>query len=156
MSWRDELQPASFRGVPFHVAANTRGGGRRGFTYEFAKSDRSLDEDLGKRVTRCTVTAYLIGRFYHVDAEALENAITREGGGQLVLPILGAQRMRCEIYNRLERKEEGGFAVIEMTFVASNVAALVPTENTQAGVAAQAQAAGDEVELSAGKDSDWV
>ena len=73
----------------------------------------------------------------------------------LVLPILGAQRMRCEIYNRSERKEEGGFAVIEISFVASNVAALVPNENTQAGVAAQAQATGDEVDLSAGKDSDW-
>lgn len=156
MSWRDDLQPASFRGVPFHVAGNTRGGGRRGFTYEFAKSDRSLDEDLGRRVTRVNVSAYLIGPDYHADADELENALTREGGGLLVLPILGQQRMRCEIYNRAERKEEGGFATFEMSFVASNVAALVPTENTQAAVQAQAQATGDEIDLSVGKDSDWV
>ncbi len=155
MSWRDELQPASFRGVPFHVAANTRGGGRRGFTYEFAKSERSLDEDLGRRVTRVTVTAYLIGAFYHREADALENALTREGGGQLILPILGPQRMRCEIYNRAERKEEGGFALIECAFVASNTRPLVATENTQAAVQGQAQAAGDEIDLAAGKDSDW-
>lgn len=156
MSWRDELQPASFRGVPFHVAANTRGGGRRGFTYEFAKSERSLDEDLGRRVTRITVSAYLIGDDYNAAADDLENVLTTEGGGLLILPILGQQRMRCEIYNRSERKEEGGFAVFECSFVASNTAPLVPGDNTQAAVEAKAQTAADAIDLSAGKDSDWL
>ncbi|MBP2494716.1 prophage DNA circulation protein [Methylobacterium sp. PvP062] len=156
MSWRDDYRPASFRGVPFHVAANSRTNGRRGFTYEFAKGDRSLDEDLGKRVTRVAVSGYVIGDDYDLQADALEAALNREGGGTLILPTLGRMFMRCEFGPRAERKEEGGIAYFEMAFVdASGGGVTRFGENTQAASAASAVQLADASELSAGTDDDW-
>jgi prophage DNA circulation protein len=156
MSWRDDLRPASFRGVPFYVAANSRTNGRRGFTYEFAKGDRSLDEDLGKRVTRVSVSGYVIGDDYDLQADALERALNREGGGTLVLPTLGRMFMRCEFGPRAERKEEGGIAYFEMAFVdASGGTAAIIGENTQATSSTSAAQLADASELSAGTDDDW-
>jgi len=156
MSWRDDLRPASFRGVPFYVAANSRTNGRRGFTYEFAKGDRSLDEDLGKRVTRVSVSGYVIGDDYDLQADALERALNREGGGTLILPILGRMFMRCEFGPRAERKEEGGIAYFEMAFVdASGGRAVASTDNTQANAMAAALDAENAAALSAGTDDDW-
>jgi len=157
MSWRDDLRPASYRGVPFYVAANSRTNGRRGFTYEFAKGDRSLDEDLGKRVTRVSVSGYVIGDDYDLQANALERALNREGGGTLILPILGRMFMRCEFGPRAERKEEGGIAYFEMAFVdASGGIATASGENTQANSIAAALTAENAAELSAGTDDDWT
>ena len=156
MSWRDDLRPASYRGVPFYVAANSRTNGRRGFTYEFAKGDRSLDEDLGRRVTRVSVSGYVIGDDYDLQAIALERALNREGGGTLILPILGRMFMRCEFGPRAERKEEGGIAYFEMAFVdASGGTATTPGANTQAASKAAAAQLADAPELSAGTDDDW-
>ena len=156
MSWRDDLRPASFRGVPFKLEANSRTNGRRGFTYEFAKGDRSLDEDLGKRVTRVTVSAYVIGEDYDRQADALEAALNREGGGTLVLPTLGCMFMRCEFGPRAERKEAGGIAYFEMAFVdASGSTAAVIGENTQVGAQNSADQLATASELSAGTDDDW-
>lgn len=156
MSWRDDYRPASFRGVPFHVAANSRTNGRRGFTYEFAKGDRSLDEDLGKRVTRVAVSGYVIGDDYDLQADALEAALNREGGGTLILPTLGRMFMRCEFGPRAERKEEGGIAYFEMAFVdASGRSATTIGENTQAASTASAAQLADASVLSAGTDDDW-
>ena len=156
MSWRDDLRPASFRGVPFYVAANSRTNGRRGFTYEFAKGDRSLDEDLGRRVTRVAVSGYVIGDDYDLQADALEAALNREGGGVLILPTLGRMFMRCEFGPRAERKEDGGIAYFEMAFVdASGGTAALFGENTQAISATSATQLADASELSAGTDDDW-
>lgn len=157
MSWRDDLRPASYRGVPFYVAANSRTNGRRGFTYEFAKGDRSLDEDLGRRVTRVSVSGYVIGDDYDLQATALERALNREGGGTLILPILGRMFMRCEFGPRAERKEEGGIAYFEMAFVDASGGRATPSgENTQANLIAAALDAENAAELSAGTADDWT
>lgn len=156
MSWRDDLRPPSYRGVAFHLDANSRTNGRRGFTYEFAKSDRSLDEDLGKRVTRVLVSCYVLGDDYDLQANALERALNREGGGTLILPTLGRMFMRCEFGSRSERREEGGIARFEMGFVdARGGTAAVLGQNTQAAVAKSAARLATAAELSAGTDDDW-
>lgn len=157
MSWRDELRPPSFRGVPFLIEANTRFGGRRGFTYEFAKSERSLDEDLGRRVTRAGVSAYVIGDDCLDQADALEAALQTEGGGMLVLPTMGQAVMRCETYQRVEAKNAGGMVRFEIAFVRSQPggAASAPAANTQANVNTQATQTATAAELSAGTADDW-
>ncbi|GEP09806.1 DNA circularization N-terminal domain-containing protein [Methylobacterium gnaphalii] len=158
MSWRDELRPPSFRGVPFRIEANTRFGGRRGFTYEFAKSERSLDEDLGRRVTRVVVSAYVIGDDYTDQAEALEDALNREGGGTLILPTLGSMFMRPDApFSRIETREQGGIARFEISFVdAGGSTSQLFTENTQAAANTAASTLSDDTDLSAGNDTDWL
>ena len=157
MSWREEIRRPSFRGVPFKIEANTRFGGRRGFTYEFAKSERSLDEDLGRRVTRVVVSAYLIGDDCLDQADALEAALGREGGGMLVLPTMGQAVMRCDTFQRVETKDAGGLVRFEMSFVRSQIggSSSAPTENTQASSQQAATTLADAAELSANKPSSW-
>lgn len=157
MSWRDELRQASFRGVAFKVAVNSKTGGRRGVTYEFPKRDDTLDEDMGRRVRRRNVSAYVIGPDYDAQAEELEAALDREGAGLLILPVMGQATMRCEAFTRGERKEEGGFAVFEMTFVAAgNAGFSLFGSDTQNAVQNQATVLSDSADLSAGNDSNWV
>lgn len=158
MSWRDEQRPPSFRGVPFKVQANTRIGGRRGFTYEFAKSERSVDEDLGRRVSRATVSGYVIGLDCLQQADELEAALQKEGGGLLVLPTMGRAILRCEVYQRVETKDEGGIVRFEMNFVRSQsgAAAQARPEDTQAAAKAAAQKTASAAELSAGTPDDWT
>lgn len=157
MSWREELRPPSFRGVPFKIEANTRFGGRRGFTFEFAKSERSSDEDLGRRVTRVAISAYVIGDDYLDQADDLEAALQREGAGLLVLSTMGQATMRCETYQRIETKDQGGLARFEMIFVRSQVGVGAPSgrENTQAAARSAAAQNATAAELSAGSDDDW-
>lgn len=157
MSWRDELRPASFRGVAFKVAANAKSGGRRGITYEFPKRDDTLDEDMGRRARRRIVSGYVIGPDYDAAADELEAALEREGGGLLVLPVMGQGTFRCEAYTRNESKEQGGMATFEMTFVTAGTAGFQLFQaNTQGGVQAQAAETASAAELSAGKDTDWL
>ncbi|WP_407529439.1 DNA circularization N-terminal domain-containing protein [Methylobacterium oryzisoli] len=117
MSWRDSLRPASFRGVVFQIQASTKGGGRRGITHEFPKRDEPLDEDLGRRARRRTVTAYLIGDDYDAQADELEEALEQEGPGLLVHPTMGQMQARPDTWARTEHKDQLRYCVFEMVFV---------------------------------------
>lgn len=48
MTWKDRLQDASFRGVPFKVEEESAGTGRRVETHEYPNRDKPYTEDLGK------------------------------------------------------------------------------------------------------------
>nr|MDM8590005.1 DNA circularization N-terminal domain-containing protein [Escherichia coli] len=48
MTWKDRLQDASFRGVPFKVEEESTGTGRRVETHEYPNRDKPYTEDLGK------------------------------------------------------------------------------------------------------------
>ncbi|HCS4673821.1 TPA: DNA circularization N-terminal domain-containing protein, partial [Escherichia coli] len=48
MTWKDRLQDASFRGVPFKVEEESAGAGRRVETHEYPNRDKPYTEDLGK------------------------------------------------------------------------------------------------------------
>lgn len=133
MAWRDSLRPASFRGVTFHVEATSKAGGRRGVTYEFPFRDAPADEDLGRRARRFSVSGYVLGEDYHLQASALEGALNA-GTGQLVLPTGGTHRARCETYNRTERRQEGGFCAFDMGFVEAPISAATSTTDTAAAV----------------------
>lgn len=117
MSWHDLLRPASFRGAPFRVDTASKAGGRRGQTYEFPKSDRVSDEDLGRRAGRWALTGWVIGEDYTYQADLLEAALTAEGPGLLVHPLMGEMQVRCETYTRSERRVEGGMATFDLVFV---------------------------------------
>lgn len=55
------LQPASYKGVPFYVETGGRSSGRRIVPHEFPKKDNyPYSEDMGRRIRRFAVTAYII------------------------------------------------------------------------------------------------
>lgn len=45
MTWKDRLQDASFRGVPFKVEEESAGTGRRVETHEYPNRDKPYTED---------------------------------------------------------------------------------------------------------------
>lgn len=51
MTWKDRLQDASFRGVPFKVEEESAGTGRRVETHEYPNRDKPYTEDLEKSLS---------------------------------------------------------------------------------------------------------
>jgi prophage DNA circulation protein len=131
--WRDNLRPASFRGVEFHVSAGSRSSGRRGIEFEYPKRDDPYFEDLGRMARRWSVTGYVIGSDYQRRADALCQALEAIDPATLVHPTMGTMRVVCQPYTRSEKKTEGGYAEFDMVFLeaGSNMLSRL-TENTQA------------------------
>lgn len=119
--WRLNLQPATYNGVGFKVDVNTRASGRRNANHEFPKRDIPYAEDMGRKSRKFTVTGYVIGSTYTSERDALINQLEKAGPGQLVLPTgmqsIGTGQVSVDTYSVSERRERGGIATFEMTFI---------------------------------------
>lgn len=98
--FRDRLQPASFRGVPFFVADSSMEFGRRTHRSEFPYHDRPFVDDMGKKARDYSVDAFLV----HTEdsdlfklRQALIDALEKEGPGTLIHPRLGALRVQAGV-----------------------------------------------------------
>ncbi|EPG6464597.1 DNA circularization protein [Citrobacter freundii] len=89
MTWKDRLQPASFRGVPFKVDSEDAGAGRRVETHEYPNRDKPYTEDLGRVTFRPNITAYVIGDDCFDQRDRLIEALNKPGPGTLVHPTYG-------------------------------------------------------------------
>lgn len=146
MEWRNRLRPGSFRGVEFKVETGGRLGGRRAAVFEFPKRDKPYTEDMGRRAKRFGITCYVIGADYLAQADALEEALNSEGAGLLVHPTMGEIEVVCETSNRTERREVGGMAMFDITFVeAGSPMASRATESTQRALEGSAEGAADTI-----------
>jgi prophage DNA circulation protein len=72
MGWKDNLLPASFRGVAFFYEDTSREGGRRLANHEFPLRDENYLEDLGLRAKVHRIRGYVLGDDYFSDRDALE------------------------------------------------------------------------------------
>ena len=106
--WRSELQPASFRGVPFEVLTDSVPVGRRVQVHEFVQRDKSYAEDLGRVTRPFSVTAFVGGDNCISKRNALINAIDTPGEGELILPAWGAVTVVCTQAKISHAREEGG------------------------------------------------
>lgn len=89
MSWKDNLRPASFRGVPFQVDDDEGTFGRRVQVHEYPNRDKPYTEDLGRATRRFTINAYLVGNDFFEARDRLIVAIDTPGPGTLVHPYYG-------------------------------------------------------------------
>lgn len=120
MSWRDQLQPASFRDIPFYVVAGDADIGRRVQVHEFPLRDKPFVEDLGRKTRRFSVDAYVLGDAYMDARDALMAALEQPGPGDLVHRYLGRLNVVVETARGpRESTREGGMAVFYITFVES-------------------------------------
>jgi prophage DNA circulation protein len=118
MTWREDLQAASFRGVPFDVASESGKFGRRGQTHEYPQRDKPWREDLGRATRTFTVSAFLVGDDYMQRRDALLGAIETEGSGTLVHPWYGQLEVNVNDEVTVSHSNaHGGMCEIQLTFI---------------------------------------
>ncbi|MGX8940733.1 DNA circularization protein [Symbiopectobacterium sp. Eva_TO] len=88
-SWKANLRPASFRGVPFQVEDDEGTFGRRVQVHEYPNRDKPYTEDLGRATRRFNIGAYLVGDDFFEARDRLIVAIDTPGPGTLVHPYYG-------------------------------------------------------------------
>lgn len=117
MEWFDQLQPASFRNVPFQVDTIEVSAGDNTVLREYPFQDLPTVFRMGEGVEEIKFSAYVIGGDYIEQREALRVALT--GEGVLVHPTAGS--IRVYVVGRYSIKEnptaEGGMARFDLTFV---------------------------------------
>lgn len=117
-SWRNSLQPASFRGVPFEVNAMEGGGGRRLVVSEFPGREIPYVEDLGRQAQRHNIRAFVIGDDYIGQRDDLLQALQDNAtAGLLVHPTMGQIMARCLAVRWVESKDLGGYCALDIEFV---------------------------------------
>jgi prophage DNA circulation protein len=118
MAWRDQLQPASFRGVPFEYLADDLGGiGRRNQLHEYPKRDQSYVEDMGRGAESIDIEARLVGADYLKQLENLLAALRAPGPGELVHPFYGRLQVIANPACRVRHSmEDGGLCSLSLSF----------------------------------------
>jgi prophage DNA circulation protein len=124
MSWRDNLHPGSFRGVPFSVSATDGEIGRRTVLHEYPKRDLPYAEDMGRKAREFTLEALVLGDDYMAKRDRLIEALEKSGAGELVHPYRGRLRVAVLSARLSESTGQGGVARFMLTFIESG-------ENTQ-------------------------
>lgn len=118
-NWRDALQPASFRGVPFECLNDSVPVGRRVQVHEFVQRDKPYPEDLGAATRPFAVTAFVGGADCLDRRDALIEAVSTPGPGELILPAWGAVQAACTRCEISHSREEGGIVRFDLEFVES-------------------------------------
>lgn len=88
--WTDQLQPASWRGVPFQVIVEGGTYGRRFAVHVYPNRDTPWPEDMGRAPRRPVLAGYLIGDDALQQLKAMIAAAEAPGSGTLILPTQGA------------------------------------------------------------------
>lgn len=141
MSWRDSLQPGSFRGVPFLIDAAHTQVGRRVALHEYPLQDKPWAEDLGRRARRFEVDCLVLGQNYMQARDALIAALEQQGAGTLVHPYFGARSVVVtDAVSVDETTQQGGMAKFRIPFAESGEM-LQPSTSMDTGAVTNASAA---------------
>lgn len=145
--WREQLQPGSFRGVPFSVKAAQTQVGRRVVIHEYPQRDDAYPEDLGLKADAFTIEAFVLGPDYFKARDALIAALKTRGPGKLVHPYYGQRIVTLASPARIsESTEEGGVARFSLDFVvAGDNAEPSARQDTRHAVEAGADAANEAI-----------
>lgn len=137
----EQLQPASFRGVPFEVEASGITVGRRTVVHEYPQRDRPYVEDMGRATRNITLQCFVVGSDYLDQAQALMHELEEPGPGTLIHPWLG--EMEVTITSVSELQFDQGLGVASVTITATEAGdlefpAVTADEDTEALEAADA------------------
>lgn len=151
MSWKERWQEASFRKVKFLTESLSTEVGRRTVVHEYPYKDEPHTEDMGLKARRYTVNAYVIGDDHDLKRNQLLKALEEKGGGELVHPEYGLQKVVVESVT-MSTNEQTRITRFAIVFVhagkvnypgtARNVKADLVTANQQARAAIQQRTAG--------------
>ena len=91
MTWKDDFEwgvkRASFRGIEFFISRTQLETGRRTIVHRFPGREFAFVQDLGRDTDAFAIEGFVVGDFYHTQRNALIQALTAEGPGELVHPF---------------------------------------------------------------------
>lgn len=118
MGWREQLQPASFRGVPFFIEGDDASIGRRTQVHEYPQRDEPYAEDMGRATREYNLQAFVVGSDYMAQRDRLLQALEQAGPGQLVHPYYGQIVVSIQGKARISHsRQNGGMCEIAINFV---------------------------------------
>ena len=130
MGWREQLQQASFRGVPFYFTTADGTPGRRVEVHEYPLRDEPSTQDMGRKAKQFTLEVFVLGQDYMSQRDKLEAALDKEGSGILVHPRRGSLNVTLiDARGPRESTREGGYASFSLTFVEAGSNALPANQN---------------------------
>ena len=115
-SFWDQLQPASFRGVPFGVEGAAGQAGRRNASHEYPFRDVGWIEDLGRSQRRFQITGFVNGDDVIAQRDRMFAAVEAPGDGELVHPTLGRVQVSLMGFEWEESRERGRTFVYRFQF----------------------------------------
>lgn len=116
MSWRDNLRPASFRGVEFHYEDIRRDLGRRVKRHEYPGGEQPYHEDLGAVTSDISITAYVLEPDHLEKARKLADALNTPGAGTLMHPYHGEISAVSISAQETYTTRRGGMAEFQLRF----------------------------------------
>ncbi|WP_137860801.1 DNA circularization N-terminal domain-containing protein [Variovorax sp. 3P27G3] len=122
-TWRQNLRPASWRGVPFEVAGDEVEFGRNVAIHEFVQRDKPYVEDLGRKTRKFRIDGWICAGAQNnfnpwPQRDALVDAVEQGGVGTLVHPYYGSLRGHITTMGVKQTSSElGGFISLSMDFV---------------------------------------
>ncbi len=145
-SWLDQLQPASWRGVPFVVRGSEYRRGRRPAVHEYPFRDLPWVEDVGRASRLVGFSGFVVGDDCYAQAQRMLQACEQPGPGNLVHPSLGSLTVSLiEPAVASERTELGRVVEFRFEFMETGTvqfpAADTSTQDVVASKANDAQAA---------------
>lgn len=118
MSWIEELQTASYKGISFETKALGETGGKKGSEHDFPQRDGGSVEDLGNKIRSFSIEAFVSGDNYKTARDDLRSALESSGQGELIHPTHGSLTVLPTSWSISENIiEEGGFARFSITFL---------------------------------------
>jgi prophage DNA circulation protein len=124
MSFFDQLQQASFGGVPFGVLGADATFGRRQAVHQYPFKDKPWVEDLGKSVRRINLTGFLIensaiygGGDVISQRDALIAVVESPGASTLIHPTLGRLDANAASVTVSERWDQGRYFEVRFVFI---------------------------------------
>jgi prophage DNA circulation protein len=118
MAWRNEIKPASFRGIRFYVDSSDVTFGRRNAVHEYAYKDTPYVEDLGRKAKEFSFSAYFLGDDYLRERNRFIQVIeSNDTAGTLIHPTLGTVQVKPQECSFSDSGRQGGKGVISLSFI---------------------------------------
>ena len=119
VDWRDQIRPASWRGIRFFVQSSSIKAGRRTARHEYPLRNDPAVEDLGRATREFRLDGFVVGDDYMLERDRILESVEKPGSGVLVHPYFGRLSAVCEACEISETMDEGRAAAVRFVFVES-------------------------------------
>jgi prophage DNA circulation protein len=144
MALIEQLFPASFRKIPFLVAAETESAGKKTVTHEYVNNNKRFTEELGLLPPIFTLDAVIHGEDSVSQRLALKNALDQPGLGTLVHPIYGSIEVKSTTYSINSNQTNVGEFRFTINFETSEAVVTAEIETiTESSISVAAQESRD-------------